>query len=253
MAAHNFARLADSPLRDAWQDEARDFTPWLFDNIDYLSEALGLELEATDSEVAVDNFSADIMATDARTGDRILIENQLEGSDHRHLGQILTYLAGIDAKRVIWVAREFQEAHLSALRWLNDNTPEHFAFFAVRLRVVRIGDSPFAPDFGVVEKPNSWERQLGKRASVAESEVTRLRQSFWSRYVERHPGALVPTRDSKVAQRGHVRHAVAVQQQHLQARRARQRRDVLDPVAREVQALEARQARQRTHVRDRVR
>ena len=89
--------LADSPLRDAWQDEATDFTPWLFDNIDYLSEALGLELEATDSEVVVDNFSADIIATDACTGDRILIENRLEGSDHRHLGQILTYLAGIDA------------------------------------------------------------------------------------------------------------------------------------------------------------
>lgn len=198
MATDSFARLADSPLRDAWQDEARDFTPWLFDNMDYLSEALGLELEATDSEVAVDNFSADIIATDARTGDRILIENQLEGSDHRHLGQILTYLAGIDAKCVIWIAREFQEAHRSAIRWLNDNTPEHFAFFAVRVRVVRIGDSPFAPVFEVVEKPNSWERQLGKRANVAESELTRLRQSFWNRYLRRHPGVFGPSRASNV-------------------------------------------------------
>ena len=198
LAAHAFSRLADSPLRDAWRDEARDFTPWLFENIEYLSEVLGIELEATDSEVAVDSFSADIMATDSRTGDRVLIENQLESSDHRHLGQILTYLAGIDAKCVIWIAREFQEAHLSALRWLNDHTPEGFAFFAVRLRVVRIGDSPFAPVFEVVEKPNSWERQLGKRASVAESELTRMRQSFWERYVHRHPSVLTPTRDSNV-------------------------------------------------------
>ena len=111
LKATHFARLSDTSLREAWRDEARDFTPWLSDNIDYLSEVLGLELEATETEVAVDNFSADIMATEARTGHRVLIENQLEGSDHRHLGQILTYLAGLDAKSVIWVAREFQEAH----------------------------------------------------------------------------------------------------------------------------------------------
>lgn len=117
-----FTRLSDAPLRDAWPDEARDFTPWLFNNLDFLSDALGMELEATDTEVAVDSFSADIIAKDSRTGDRVLIENQLEASDHRHLGQILTYLAGIEAKSIVWVAREFQEAHRSAIRWLNEHT-----------------------------------------------------------------------------------------------------------------------------------
>ena len=104
MTTTHFTRLLDASPRDAWPDEARDFTPWLFDNIDFLSDALGIELEATDTETAVGNFSADIIAKDVRTGDRVLIENQLEASDHKHLGQILTYLAGIDAKSIVWVA-----------------------------------------------------------------------------------------------------------------------------------------------------
>ena len=92
----------------------------------FLSDVLGIELEATDSEVAVDKFSADIIATDVRTGDRVLIENQLEYSDHTHLGQILTYLAGLQAKSIIWVARGFQDAHLSAISWLNEHTVFRF-------------------------------------------------------------------------------------------------------------------------------
>ena len=136
MATNSFAQLIDSPLRDACPDEARDFTPWLVANMDRLSNALGIDLEATGMEVAVEQFSADIVGTDNGTGDRVLIENQLEGSDHRHLGQILTYLAGLEAKVVIWIAQSFEEAHLSAVRWLNENTSHDFAFFAVRLRVV---------------------------------------------------------------------------------------------------------------------
>ncbi len=128
--------------------------------------------------MAVDSFSADILAKDVDTDDRVLIENQLEASDHRHLGQILTYLAGLDAKSVVWIARHFNEAHRSAIRWLNENTDGRFAFFAVRVCVVRIGDSPFAPVFEVVEKPNAWERALGGRARAAETELTRLRQRF---------------------------------------------------------------------------
>ena len=198
MTTKQFARLSDTSLRNAWRDEAREFTPWLFDNIDYLSEAIGFELEATGSEVAVDNFSADIVATATRTGDRVLIENQLEGSDHKHLGQILTYLAGIEAKAVIWIARDFQEAHRSAIRWLNENTGNAFAFFAIRLRVVQIGDSPFAPVFEVVEKPNTWERALATRTIAAEAELTRLRQGFWGHYLDRYPGTFEPARTSSV-------------------------------------------------------
>lgn len=198
MTKEKFAKLADTPPRDAWPNEARDFTPWLSKNIDYLSEAIGIELEATEIEVAVDSFSADIIAKDVGTDDRVLIENQLEGSDHRHLGQILTYLAGLDAKCVVWIARHFQEAHRSAIRWLNENTGDRFSFFAVRVRVVRIGDSPFAPVFEVVEKPNAWERSLGGRANEAEAELTRLRQKFWDSYLAKHPGVFPPARTSNV-------------------------------------------------------
>ena len=194
----DFAKLADVQPRDAWPNEARDFTPWLSKNIDYLSEAIGIELEATEIEVAVDSFSADIIAKDVGTDDRVLIENQLEGSDHRHLGQILTYLAGLDAKCVVWIARHFQEAHRSAIRWLNENTGDGFAFFAVRVRVVRIGGSPFAPVFEVVERPNAWERALDGSASAAEAELTRLRQRFWNSYLAKHPGIFSPARTSNV-------------------------------------------------------
>ena len=194
---NSFARLTDVPPREAWQNEARDFTPWLVANMDHLSDAVGLKLEPGETEVAVEQFSADIVTTDEE-GSRVLIENQLGNSDHGHLGQIMTYLAGVGAKYVIWVAPDFEEAHRSAIRWLNDNTADDFAFFAVRVRVVRIDDSPFAPVFEVVEKPNSWKRALERRVRQADSELARLRESFWNRYLERHPGLFRPTRHSNV-------------------------------------------------------
>lgn len=194
----SFSQLTDFLPREAWQNEARDFTPWLAQNIDRLSHAVGLDLEVSDTEVAVEQFSADIIASDVRTGSRVLIENQLESSDHRHLGQIMTYLAGLDARVVIWVARDFEEAHLSAIRWLNDHTHHDFNFFAVRVRVVRIDDSPFAPVFEVVEKPNTWERTLERKLRRATSELSRLREEFWDRYLQRHPGLFQPTQVSNV-------------------------------------------------------
>ena len=193
-----FTPLSDADLREAWPNEAHNFTPWLFENMEYLSEVLGIDLEATDREVAVDKFSADIIATDVRTGDRVLIENQLENSDHTHLGQILTYLAGLQAKSIVWVARGFEDDHLSAIRWLNEHTSSDFAFFAVRLRVVRIGDSPFAPVLEVVEKPNNWERMLRTRANSIESPLTGMRRRFWDRYLAKHEGVFKPTRDANI-------------------------------------------------------
>ena len=198
MTKVQFTRLTDAALRDAWPNEAQDFTPWLYENMDYLSEALGIEMEASDMEAAVDSFSADIIARNTQTEERILIENQLESSDHKHLGQILTYLAGIEAKSVVWVARKFHEAHLSAIRWLNEHTDDGFAFFAVRLRVVQIGDSPLAPVFEVVEQPNNWERGLGSKAKAADSEIVGLRGRFWNHYLELHPDSITPNRAASV-------------------------------------------------------
>ena len=156
----DFATLDEVDPRAAWSHEARAFTPWLAANLGRLGDALGLTLEGGVEEVRVGRYAADILARTAPDGSAVLIENQLESSDHTHLGQILTYLTGLKAQIVVWVAPDFREEHLSALRWLNESTVEPFSFFAVRLRVVRIGESPFAPLFDVVERPNNWDRRL---------------------------------------------------------------------------------------------
>jgi len=145
-----FDRLVDLPLREAWSNEAQEFTPWLAQNIDHLSDVIGITLEITGTEVAVETFSADILARNPMDDSIVLIENQLEVTDHTHLGQIMTYLAGLEAQTVIWIAPAFREPHLSAIRWLNKHTADGFSFFAVKARVVCIGKSPYAPIFEVV-------------------------------------------------------------------------------------------------------
>ena len=125
-------RLKNVNLREAWSHEAQDFTPWLAENLDRLSTAIGIPLELEGQEVSVESFSADILARNPQNDSRVLIENQLEQTDHTHLGQILTYLAGLEAQVVIWVASSFRDPHISAVQWLNDHTVAPFAFFAVR-------------------------------------------------------------------------------------------------------------------------
>ena len=186
-----FGQLADVELRDAWPHEANDFTPWLAENLDRLSEVIGIQIEPEGTEVKVGDYSADILARDP-DGQRVLIENQLEWSDHTHLGQILTYLAGLDARTVIWIARNFNETHLSAFRWLNENSGgalNPFDFFAVRLRVVRIDDSRLAPVFEIVENPNHWDRQIrgATRNSGPRAEIFQTYREFWTHYSKRYP------------------------------------------------------------------
>jgi hypothetical protein len=184
-----FGRLVDVPARQAWAHEALGFTPWLADNLDRLSEAIGIPLELTGREVGVGRYSADIIARNPIDDEIVLIENQLEWSDHTHLGQLLTYLAGTTAKVVIWLAPAFREEHLSAIRWLNQHSQEEFSFFAVRLRVVQIGSSPLAPLFEALEKPNSWDKRLQQsvKASAEPSAQAAGRRAFWERYAQIHP------------------------------------------------------------------
>jgi hypothetical protein len=200
MTEITFDRLRDVALRDAWKHEALSFTPWLAQNIDHIAEAIGVPLELTGTEVAVGSFSADILARNPQNDSLVLIENQLEQTDHSHLGQIMTYLAGLDAKTVVWIAPSFREPHLSAIRWLNLHTADGFSFFALRLRVVRIGDSPFAPIFEVIEKPSEWDRTI--RTSVEEADRTPYdnMQKFWTAFLSRRPDlqarGIVPVRFS---------------------------------------------------------
>lgn len=187
MSRIEFARLSDLPPRDAWSNEAFDFTPWLAENIDQLAEEIGIDLELTDTEVAVEGFSADIVARDPTSDRMVLIENQLEPTDHGHLGQIMTYLAGLKADIAIWISPRFNEAHLSAVRWLNEHSADGFSFFAIKLRVVRIGDSPFAPVFEVLEKPNDWDRQLKETTKAAQHPYYDIKQAFWEKFLAQHP------------------------------------------------------------------
>lgn len=192
MAIPELGKLAAVHIRAAWGHEATSFTPWLAEHLDSLADLIGIPLELEGMEVSVGTFYADILARNPNNDSRVLIENQLERTDHRHLGQIMTYLAGLDAQAVVWIAAGFHESHISALQWLNDHTVEPFAFFAVRVKAVRIGDSPIAPLFDVVCQPNHWERQVQAMAREAQelSPLGQFRRDFWTAFVEQFPEEL---------------------------------------------------------------
>jgi hypothetical protein len=145
--AKTLGRLEKIELRDIWRTEAMDFTPWLAqsENLALLGEALGMELEIEAQERNVGPFRADILCKDALDGSWVLIENQLEHTDHTHLGQLLTYAAGLHAATIVWVAGRFTDEHRAALDWLNEVTGEKFRFFGVEVELWRIGSSPAAP------------------------------------------------------------------------------------------------------------
>ena len=160
-------RLPD--LRTTWPNEAQHFTPWLADNIGELREASGMDLELQQTEAPVGGYSLDILATDLGSRRPVIIENQLETTDHSHLGQLLTYAAGFDAEAVVWVTREFRDEHRQALDWLNQRTGEDTQFFGVTVELWRIGDSLPAPHFNVVATPNGWRKETVRRSDITES------------------------------------------------------------------------------------
>ena len=141
--------------RTEWPNEAQDFTPWVAKNLDKISTATGLSLELVKQEAQVGPFRTDIVARNKSDGSMAVIENQFEDSDHDHLGKILTYLTGHEALTAIWIAEDFSEPHLAAIRWLNQNTSDSFDFFALQVGAVRVGDSPQIPIFHAVESPNT--------------------------------------------------------------------------------------------------
>lgn len=175
--------LVRVPLREAWKHEAGDFTPWLAEtaNLATLADALGLgELELVATEHQVGDFKLDILCTDG--ADQVIIENQLERTNHAHLGQIITYAAGIGAKKIIWVAETFRPEHVAALEFLNQNTTEDLNFFAVEIELWRIGDSPLAPKFEVVVRPNQWAKagREQARAAVSATPTKQLYLRLWT-------------------------------------------------------------------------
>ena len=154
MTGDNLARIQRVSLREAWPNEAHNFTPWLARNIGELGAALGVELELQQQESPVGAKKLDILATDSYDGRPVIIENQLEPTDDNHLSRLLIYAAGKDAKLVIWVAREIVDEHRQVLDWLNQRTDENTQFYGVVVELWKIDNSRAAPHFSVVTAPN---------------------------------------------------------------------------------------------------
>ena len=178
-------RLEKVDLRKIWETEAQHFTPWLAqeDNLSILADTLNMDLELEAQEKNVGPFRADILCKNADDGSWVLIENQLETTDHNHLGQLLTYASGLQAVTIVWIAARFTEEHRAALDWLNDITDDSFRFFGLEVELWRIGESPAAPKFNITSKPNDWTRSISKAAKrITESGLTETKlkqQEFW--------------------------------------------------------------------------
>lgn len=184
----SLGRLTVVPPRDVWPHEAHDFTPWLLQNVDVLSDLLGMDLALEVAEHHVGDFRLDLLGKDEATGRTVIVENQLEVSNHDHLGQILTYAAGTDPTTIVWIAARFRPEHRAALDWLNERTNEDTRFFGVEIEVVRIGDSTPAPAFKLVAQPNDWEKQVRTSTSGGAGVVSERRalyREFWETLLER--------------------------------------------------------------------
>ena len=188
-------RLERVDLRKTWETEAQDFTPWLAteENLSVLADTLGIELELEAQETNVGPFRADILCKNADGGAWVLIENQLERTDHSHLGQLLTYAAGLHAVTICWIAKRFTEEHRATLDWLNEITDNKFQFFGLEVELWRIGDSPPAPKFNVVSKPNDWSRSVAPIVTPRKQ----LQREFWATVMQRLDGRKSPVRSKK--------------------------------------------------------
>ena len=179
-------KLEKIDLRQLWKNEASDFTVWVESNIGHLSDFLGFDLEIIEREKKVGSFSIDLLAQ-LPSGDKVIIENQLEKTDHTHLGQIITYFTNIDAKCVIWIAREIRPEHANAINWLNEFTG--IAFYLVQVEAYRIGNSEPAPYFKLVCRPDADMKAMG--ADIKElTERDRFNVEFWDLLMEKCKGQL---------------------------------------------------------------
>jgi hypothetical protein len=166
--AIDLGKLEHVDPRSVWDSEAGSFTPWLADQLPLLGTALGLDLELVQVERAVGDFACDIEARETGTNRPVIIENQLEATDHRHLGQLLTYAGGLDAAVIVWISPEIREEHRQALDWLNRHTDDQIDFFGVMLELVRIDESKPAAQFRPVAFPNAWSKGGTVKAEVSE-------------------------------------------------------------------------------------
>ena len=176
------ARIIKINPREVWKHEALDFTQWLAkeENISVLCEELEINLENVKPEAAAGRYNVDLVADDIDTKRKVIIENQLEPTDHKHLGQLLTYASAYDASIIIWVVTDYTEEHRQAIDWFNRNISENISFFLVQIEVYRIGDSDPAPKFNIICEPNNWGKTVKKSGTGDVVSATKLLQmEFW--------------------------------------------------------------------------
>ena len=196
-----FQELQPQDVREFWKHEAHEFTPWLANAIrdeeaSHLEDILGLDLEVIETEKRVGKYSVDILAEVVDDGRQIVIENQLEASDHDHLGKCIAYAAGVDADIIVWIAPQFNDEHQDAFQWLNKNSREGVDLFAIRLEVWRIGDSPPAVRLNPVEDPSEW-KEKAKRPEGILSETKQLQEEYWTQFRDLISDRATPLRARK--------------------------------------------------------
>ncbi|MGT2799874.1 DUF4268 domain-containing protein [Streptococcus marmotae] len=180
-------KLTEINIRELWKHEQYDFSEWLSkeENIEMLSDEVGLTLTDVHKEVFVGSYRCDLVAKDETTGIKVIIENQLEATNHDHLGKLITYASGLDANVVIWIVQEAREEHRSAIEWLNNKTTKEISFFLMEIRAYKIGDSLPAPKFVVIEKPNDFLKTVNssiESGELSKSQAEKL--NFWNRFNE---------------------------------------------------------------------
>ena len=178
-------KLTEVNVRDLWKHEQYDFSAWLVkeENIEELGNVIGLNLVDVNAEVYVGAYRCDLVAKDETTGIKVIIENQLEATNHDHLGKIITYASGLDAKVVVWVVKEAREEHRSAIEWLNNNTISDIAFFLIEIHAYKIGESLPAAKFEMVEKPNDFIKNTkGSNSSGELNKSQAERLEFWEQF-----------------------------------------------------------------------
>jgi hypothetical protein len=189
MSTADLACLTDLDPSEAWRADCDEFVEWLAEHARVVGDLIGVRLEAEVPRRLSGRDSADLVMRDVRNGERLLVECQYGESTNERLGKIVTYLTATQAQKVLWIAGGFRDEHLSAISWLNEHARHPSGFYALRLRVVRIEDSPPAPIFEVLAKPNEWDRRIrhALKASADASPQDGLRLEFWARFAERHP------------------------------------------------------------------
>lgn len=170
-------------LRSVWKHEVNDFTKWLAkeENLKTLGDEIGIDIELLSTEAKTGSFSTDILAVESNTNNKIIIENQLESTDHDHLGKIITYASGHDAKTIIWIVKEAREEHRQAIDWLNEHTDEEINIFLCNIELWKIGNSDIAPKFQIVSSPNNWSKTVKRSLDNEMTSSNMLQYDYWTK------------------------------------------------------------------------